>query len=106
MRAVAQFEEFRQWSDKTKRGLDGHERQWFAKGETAVLRLAGTLAYMAWAIALGTPSANGLDWNYWGVGAPKNIDERFITEMRSASGAIFLAARTRRPPANRPQRPA
>jgi hypothetical protein len=45
--AIAAFEEFRQFVDKTKRGLDGHERQWFVKGETHVLRLAGVLARQA-----------------------------------------------------------
>jgi hypothetical protein len=73
--AIAAFEEFRKWVDKTKRGLDGHERQWLDKGETVVLRLAGTLAYMAWAIALGAPSANGLD-AITGCLEPKTIDER------------------------------
>jgi len=43
--AIVKFEEFRQSVDVTKRALDGHERQWFVKGETTVLRLAGTLAY-------------------------------------------------------------
>ena len=50
--ALAKFEEFRQFVDEMKRGLDGRERQWLVKGETQVLRLAGTLAYMAWAISL------------------------------------------------------
>ncbi len=76
--AIAKFEEFRQMVDKKKRGLDDHERQWFAKGESTVLRLAGTLAYMAWAIALGAPSSSGID----GITSslePKTIDEQFLT---------------------------
>ena len=75
--AVAVFEEFRQWHDKAKRGLDGRERHWFAKGENHVLRLAGVLAYMAWAIGLGTGS--GLD----GITAalePKTIAKEFMTD--------------------------
>jgi Protein of unknown function (DUF3987) len=52
--ALTRFEEFRQLIDETKRGLDGRERQWFVKGETQVLRLAGTLAYLAWATSLAT----------------------------------------------------
>jgi hypothetical protein len=77
--AIAEFEEFRKFVDMTKRELDGHERQWFVKGETVVLRLAGTLAYMAWAIALGTPSANGLD----GITSslePRTVDKKFMTD--------------------------
>jgi hypothetical protein len=75
--AIAEFEEFRKWADKTKRGLGGHELHWFVKGETTVLRLAGTLAYMAWAIALGAPSKNGLD-GITGDLEPKTIDEQFM----------------------------
>ena len=42
--AVDRFEEYRQFVDRTKRGLDGREQHWFAKSESQVLRLAGTLA--------------------------------------------------------------
>jgi hypothetical protein len=75
--AIGEFEGFRQWIDTTKRGLDGLERQWFAKGETVVLRLAGTLAYLAWAIALGAPATNGVD-GITGSLEPKTIDQQFI----------------------------
>ena len=76
--ARAEFEEFRKWVDNTQRGLDGHERQWLVKGETVVLRLAGTLAYMAWAISLGAPPTNGLD-GITGSLEPKTIDKQFMT---------------------------
>ena len=78
VRAIAEFEEFRKWVDKTKRGLDGHEQKWLVKGETVVLRLAGTLAYMAWAISLGAQPTNGLD-GITGSLEPKTIDEQFMT---------------------------
>jgi hypothetical protein len=77
--AVAEFEEFRKWSDKTKHGFEGRERHWFAKGEMHVLRLAGVLAYLAWAIAHGTSSASGLD----GITAalePETIAKQFMTD--------------------------
>jgi hypothetical protein len=74
--AIAEFETFRKFVDKTKRGLDGHERQWFVKGETVVLRLAGTLAYMAWAIELGKFSTGGIT----GSLEPGTIDKRFMVE--------------------------
>jgi hypothetical protein len=77
--AIAEFEVFRRWADKEKRGLDGRERHWFVKGETVVLRLAGTLAYLAWSIALGTPSANGLD-GITGSLEPKTIDKKFMSD--------------------------
>ena len=76
--ARAEFEGFRKWVDNTKRGLDGHERQWLVKGETVVLRLAGTLAYMAWAISLGAPPTNGLD-AITGSLEPRTIDKQFMT---------------------------
>jgi hypothetical protein len=75
--ALAKFEEFRQLVDETKRGLDGRERQWFVKGETQVLRLAGTLAYMAWAISLATPSSSGVE-GIAGALEPNTIDEQFM----------------------------
>jgi hypothetical protein len=51
--AIDEFESFRKWIDQAKRALDGREREWFGKGESMVLRLAGTLSYMAWAISMG-----------------------------------------------------
>jgi Protein of unknown function (DUF3987) len=74
--AIAEFEKFRMWVNKTKRGLDGHERQWFVKGETMVLRLTGTLAYLAWAIA--APSSSGIDRLTDSL-EPKSIDRNFMT---------------------------
>ena len=46
--AVAEFEQFRQFLHQHKSGLDGREREWWSKGEAHVLRLAGTLTYLAW----------------------------------------------------------
>lgn len=47
--ARAEFESYRRFVDQTKRGIEGREQQWLAKSETHVLRLAGTLTYLAWA---------------------------------------------------------
>jgi hypothetical protein len=74
--ALMKFEEFRQAVDEKKRSLDGHERQWFVKGETTVLRLAGTLAYMTWAIGLGQSSGLGA---ITGSLEPKTVDEEVMT---------------------------
>jgi hypothetical protein len=76
--SIAQFEHLRRFIDQLKRGLDGRERQWLVKGETQVLRLAGTLAYMAWAILVGVPSSDGVN----GIARalePKTIDEKYVT---------------------------
>jgi hypothetical protein len=75
--AFENFEQFRQFVDKTKRGLDGRERQWFVKGETQVLRLAGTLAYMAWAISLGASLSNGAE-GIASASEPTAIAEKFM----------------------------
>ena len=45
------FEDYRRFVDSTKRTTEGREQQWLAKSETHCLRLAGTLAYLAWADA-------------------------------------------------------
>jgi uncharacterized protein DUF3987 len=51
--AVAGFEQFRQFLHEGKHELDGREREWWAKGTTHVLRLAGTFAYLDWAMRGG-----------------------------------------------------
>ena len=58
--AVAAFEQFRDFLHQAKAELDGREREWVAKGGTHVLRLAGTLAYLDWAMLGGAePQAIG-----------------------------------------------
>ena len=47
--ARAEFEQFRQFLHLDLDKLDGREREWWSKGPTHVLRLAGTLAYLGWA---------------------------------------------------------
>jgi hypothetical protein len=51
--AVSAFETFRTFLAQAKTELDGREREWAAKGGTHVLRLAGTLAYLDWAMLGG-----------------------------------------------------
>ena len=47
--AVAAFEAFRQFLHNGKDSLDGREREWWSKGATQVLRIAGTLTFLCWA---------------------------------------------------------
>jgi hypothetical protein len=56
-RALTDFEQFRQFLHTAKAGLDGREREWWAKGASHVLRLAGTLAFLAWSIEGGSEPA-------------------------------------------------
>jgi len=48
--ARRRFEQLRQFLHTTKAGLDGREREWFAKVPAHVLRLSGTLCFLDWAI--------------------------------------------------------
>jgi hypothetical protein len=49
--AIESFEHFRQFVHVEKHGLDGREREWWSKMPAHVLRLAGTLTYLNWAMA-------------------------------------------------------
>jgi hypothetical protein len=62
--AVDGFEQFRQLLHTGKAALDGREKEWWAKGGTHVLRLAGTLAY--------------LDWSWEGGAEPTKIAHDFM----------------------------
>jgi hypothetical protein len=55
--ARATFEAFRQYVHTGRQGLDGREREWWSKGQGHVLSLAGTLAYLGWAMPAAQPSA-------------------------------------------------
>ena len=48
--ASSEFEAFRQQAHSQIAALVGREREWWAKAQTHVLRLAGTLSYLGWAI--------------------------------------------------------
>jgi hypothetical protein len=74
--ARGEFEVYRQFVDRTKRGIEGREQQWLAKSETHVLRLAGTLSYLAWAAA--SPGA-GLE-SIAAALEPNEIDQRFMLD--------------------------
>jgi hypothetical protein len=54
--ARAAFEVFRRYIHRYKAALDGREREWWSKGEGQILRLAGTLAYLAWAMPTTQPT--------------------------------------------------
>jgi hypothetical protein len=53
--ALEAFEQFRQLIHAGKAALDGREREWWVKGPMHVLRLAGTLAYLEWAMRGSQP---------------------------------------------------
>jgi hypothetical protein len=51
--ATETFERFRQFVHTGKHSFDGREREWWSKMPAHVLRLAGTLAYLKWAMLGG-----------------------------------------------------
>jgi Protein of unknown function (DUF3987) len=74
--AREEFEKYRQFVDHTKRSTEGREAQWLAKSETHLLRLAGTLAFLAWADA---SSGAGLE-SITAALEPNQIDARFMID--------------------------
>ena len=62
--ARQQFEQFLQFVHHERTALDGRERDWLAKSSAHVLRLAGTLAF--------------LDWAMTGGAEPKQVEPRFV----------------------------
>lgn len=62
--------------------FEQRERHWYVKGETQVLRLAGTLAYIARAISLGAYMSDDVE-GITSALEPKEIAEQFmITSIR------------------------
>jgi Protein of unknown function (DUF3987)/Bifunctional DNA primase/polymerase, N-terminal len=55
--AWEEFAQFLQFAHQGKDAFEGREREWWAKMTAHVLRLAGTLAYLPWAIEGGTEPA-------------------------------------------------
>jgi hypothetical protein len=74
--ARAAFEDFRKYVHAEKVALDAHDREWWAKAPTHVLRLSGTLAY--------------LDWARRTAGKPVLIDEPNAIEARFVNAAVRL----------------
>jgi hypothetical protein len=66
-KARAKFERFREKVYGNRQILDGREREWWAKTPTHVLRLAGVLAFIDWATALGDEEE------------PKKITSQYVT---------------------------
>ena len=70
------FEQFRKHVYGERAGLDGRDREWWAKTPAHVLRLSGTLAYLDWARRRATQPAL--------VDEPNRIEARFV------AGAVRL----------------
>jgi hypothetical protein len=98
--AREEFEGYRRFVDQTKRSIEGREEQWLAKSETHVLRLAGTLALLAWAGAPASTSITGslepsLVERKFMVNAIKLVREYFWPHARAVLRQIGLTDRHR-----------
>jgi hypothetical protein len=89
--ALARFEQFRQFAHLEKEAVEGRDREWLAKGPAHVLRLAGTLCLLDWAMRGGEqPTAIGGDFM---AAAILLVKEYFWPHARAALRQIGLTER-------------
>jgi hypothetical protein len=86
------FEDFRRRVDQQKRALDGRERDWSAKMPAHVLRLAGTLAYLDWAMSPSSPEPAEIGPQFMDA-AVQLVGDYFWRHARSALRQIGLSER-------------
>jgi hypothetical protein len=87
------FEQFRQLVHRKKAGLDGREREWWVKTPAHVLRLAGTLGFLDWAMeSAGTPTPTTIDARFM-TAAVRLVTEYFWPHARAALRQIGLTER-------------
>ncbi len=89
--AVEVFEQFRQFQHREKDALDGREREWWAKTPAHVLRLAGTLCYLAWGM-IGGPEPQRIDVEHVQA-AIRLVRDYFWPHSRAALRQIGLNER-------------
>jgi hypothetical protein len=86
------FERFRELVHHKKDGLDGREREWWVKTPAHVLRLAGTLAYLDWAmesVGKTTPAPTTIEARFVAA-AVRLVTEYFWPHARAALRQIGL----------------
>jgi Protein of unknown function (DUF3987) len=89
--AVEVFERFRQFQHQSKDALDGREREWWAKSPAHVLRMAGTLCYLGWAM-VGGPEPDRIDAEHVQA-AIRLIRDYFWPHARASLRQIGLSKR-------------
>jgi hypothetical protein len=88
------FEQFRQLVHRKKDGLDGREREWWVKTPAHVLRLAGTLAYLDWAMeSVGTTTPPEMIEVRFMAAAVRLVTEYFWPHARAGLRQIGLTER-------------
>jgi hypothetical protein len=90
--ALREFEQFRQFAHLEKEAVEGRDREWLAKGPAHVLRLAGTLCLLDWAIRSteGTPPTS-IDAKYM-VAAVRLIREYFWPHARTSHTGFWAGS--------------
>jgi hypothetical protein len=91
--ALRKFEHFRQFAHAEKEAVEGRDREWLAKGPSHVLRLAGTLCLLDWAMrgTSRTPPTS-IDAKYMAA-AVRLVSEYFWPHARAALRQIGLTER-------------
>jgi Protein of unknown function (DUF3987) len=91
--ARERFEQLRQFLHIGRDTLDGREREWWSKVQANVLRLAGTLCFLDWAIKDdGSPEPQCVDEVFM-TAAPRLVCEYFWPHSRAALRQIGLSER-------------
>jgi Protein of unknown function (DUF3987) len=90
--ALEAFERFRQCQHHGKDGLEGREREWWAKSPAHVLRLAGTLSYLSWAMAGGGSEPEQIELEFVEA-AVRLVRDYFWPHSRAALRQIGLNER-------------
>ena len=91
--ARERFEQLRQFLHTRRDALDGREREWWSKIQASVLRLAGTLCFLDWAIKDdGSPEPQCVDEVFVSAAA-RLACEYFWPHSRAALRQIGLSER-------------
>ena len=91
--ARERFEQLRQFLHAARDALDGREREWWSKVQANVLRLAGTLCFLDWAIKDdGSPEPQCVDEVFMSAAA-RLVCEYFWPHSRAALRQIGLSER-------------
>jgi hypothetical protein len=90
--ALEAFEALRKWAHDEKEALDGRERDWLAKVQAHVLRLAGTLCLLDWASGQSPTPPATIASDYM-VAAIRLVQGYFWPHARAALRQIGLSER-------------
>jgi hypothetical protein len=89
--ALVEFEQFRRFAHLEREAAEGRDREWLAKGPAHVLRLAGTLCLLDWAMRGGAvPTVVDVDF---ASAAVRLVKEYFWPHARAALRQIGLTER-------------